>query len=290
MGEEQVNAPWADEVTLKERNGPDFETRTHSISIYDVAQQYRRLATEFGNHWGIPRNAAADRAIRIYTAHILDDNQIPDLREATEQTVLIPPQGWVAENQSEWKVPAFIPDPDPVEEKIDRTIRPTIPPTVGEMVSVLVEEFEVADTKSGFAKAAHRFIAEVDEKVLEGDQMSMSWPRESASSDTATDDLEGRPFMMGELFNPESRLDLIEYFLSDSVNPEGENQSRIAEKSGVSRNSVGRHINTLVEFGVVDEKGDGAIRKYAPRTDSRAYKLIVSLNRALNAEKETEDV
>lgn len=58
-------------------------------------------------------------------------------------------------------------------------------------------------------------------------------------------------------------------------------QTELAEFAGVSRQSVRRHIDTLVECGVVAETAGG--RRYHYDLDSRVGQLIVELNAELAA-------
>lgn len=118
------------------------------------------------------------------------------------------------------------------------------------------------------------------DKDLIGDRTLYPSEEESGPQRTGDGDND-RPLAINELFSSKSRRGLIDYFMTGDIAEGGENQSQIAEKSNVSRNSVGRHINTLVDFGLVEEKGDGAIRKYAPKEESDAYQLIVQCNELL---------
>lgn len=58
-------------------------------------------------------------------------------------------------------------------------------------------------------------------------------------------------------------------------------QTELAEFAGVSRQSVRRHIDTLVECGVVTETAGG--RRYHYDLDNRVGQLIVELNAELAA-------
>ncbi len=58
-------------------------------------------------------------------------------------------------------------------------------------------------------------------------------------------------------------------------------QTELAEFAGVSRQSVRRHIGTLVDCGVVAETAGG--RRYRYDLDSRVGQLIVELNAELAA-------
>lgn len=110
------------------------------------------------------------------------------------------------------------------------------------------------------------------------------YPTDAESGPQRAGDSDHRPLAINMLFAKDSCRDLIDYFMTGDVDERGENQSQIAENSGVSRNSVGRNINTLVDFGLVEEKGDGAIRRYSPREDADVFELILVCNNALAEE------
>lgn len=92
-----------------------------------------------------------------------------------------------------------------------------------------------------------------------------------------------------ELFGTPKRWELLDYFLTYPVDPDGENKSEIAEGARMHRNSVGRHIDVLVDVGLVEEKGDGQIKRYAPRRDTEVYQRLVELNNVLYREHEGVD-
>lgn len=87
---------------------------------------------------------------------------------------------------------------------------------------------------------------------------------------------------LSTLLRTKARQKLVHYFLTTPVDPDGENQSVISEGSGASRNSVGRHIDVLVGFGLVEEMGDGPIKRYAPNRDSDAYRVLKEANEVLS--------
>lgn len=66
------------------------------------------------------------------------------------------------------------------------------------------------------------------------------------------------------------------------VDPKKEfNQTELAEFAGISRQSVRRHIDRLVELGVVARTAGG--RRYHYDLDSSVGKLIAELNAEINA-------
>jgi DNA-binding IclR family transcriptional regulator len=71
------------------------------------------------------------------------------------------------------------------------------------------------------------------------------------------------------------------------VDPRKEfNKTELAEFAGVSRQSVRRHIDKLVECGVVRETASG--RRYHYDLDSSVGQMVAELNGEINAISRTE--
>jgi hypothetical protein len=82
------------------------------------------------------------------------------------------------------------------------------------------------------------------------------------------------------LFDSSVRVDLIDWFLTDAPE-QAISKSEIARKcDDVSRNSVAKHIDLLVEYGVVATEGEKRLR-YKPAIDSPIYRLLRDINIAL---------
>jgi hypothetical protein len=100
-----------------------------------------------------------------------------------------------------------------------------------------------------------------------------------------------------KLFSSKTTRILTDYFCSIAPdwNPEEDKpmyKSEIAENTGLSAHSVGDHIDTLVEFGVVENvDGENARSpRYQPQLESQTehppvYELILEINNAAYAEK-----
>lgn len=94
---------------------------------------------------------------------------------------------------------------------------------------------------------------------------------------------------------PTGWLELCQYesvhFIIDAllqVDPQKEfNKTELAEFAGVGRQSVRRHIDTLVDLGVVAETAGS--RRYHYNMDSDVGRLIAELNGELNAVRADRD-
>ena len=103
---------------------------------------------------------------------------------------------------------------------------------------------------------------------------------ETVDPDRSTfEEFENRPLGVNALFQTLVRRQLLDYFLTAEIPESGVNKQELAEKSGVAPNSVRRHIDILVDFGVVRETTaeDAYITRYAPG-DPEVIRAIAELN------------
>lgn len=56
------------------------------------------------------------------------------------------------------------------------------------------------------------------------------------------------------------------------------NQVELSEIAGVSRNSVGNHINKLLELQVIERVSDSSSTRYRLNTDSEVTELLIRLD------------
>lgn len=61
------------------------------------------------------------------------------------------------------------------------------------------------------------------------------------------------------------------------------NKSELAEKSGVNRKSVGRHIDLLLEVGIVEEVSETSPQRYRFNPENDVSKAIIQLDGAMNS-------
>lgn len=60
------------------------------------------------------------------------------------------------------------------------------------------------------------------------------------------------------------------------------NKSELADKAGVNRKSVGRHIDLLLQVGIVEEVSGTSPQRYRFNPDNDVSKAIIELDGAMN--------
>lgn len=134
----------------------------------------------------------------------------------------------------------------------------------------------------------------IDEEVTEepiddllGDRTIIDDERPSApqraDGDVDHDTEEGRPLPLTVLTQTKNHRELLDYFLTADIPDEGYNKTDIADESGVSTNGIRRHIDTFLDFGVVEMTTDeGAyISRYTNNKDSDVHRSLRAANNAL---------
>jgi len=61
------------------------------------------------------------------------------------------------------------------------------------------------------------------------------------------------------------------------------NQTELAERTGVSRQSVGRHLDLLLETDIVEPVADSSPQRYRFNEESPVSKALIQLDGAMNA-------
>ena len=83
-----------------------------------------------------------------------------------------------------------------------------------------------------------------------------------------------------------ARHDSVPYIIDallDAPAHRGFNQSELAREAGVSRQSVGRHVDLLVGIGVLEPIENTTPTRYRFNPDSRVSQALVELDGAMNA-------
>jgi len=83
-------------------------------------------------------------------------------------------------------------------------------------------------------------------------------------------------------------LPLIVDALLDSPPGREFNKKELGEHAGVSRESVRKYIDTLLEFAIVEEVAETTPQRYRLNDDGKATQALFELQSALNAEGATE--
>lgn len=122
-------------------------------------------------------------------------------------------------------------------------------------------------------------IMDVNEALAEQWSHGMDGAIEGRGGYQRRDDDSERLFV-NELFGSKSRRQLLDAILTEEFPQKGLNQSKLSELADVSRNSVMRHIDTVVGMGLLKDTGETGIRTYRP-TDSDVLSLLGELNESL---------
>lgn len=83
-------------------------------------------------------------------------------------------------------------------------------------------------------------------------------------------------------------LPLIVDALLDSPPGREFNKTELGEHAGVSRESVRKYIDTLLEFAIVEEVAETTPQRYRLNDEGKATRALFELQSALNAEGATE--
>lgn len=128
-----VESPWKEgvDISIENMGDADFERRTDYISLQDSTGEVPAMAHALEDEWGISKNKAADRVVRMYLAKLIDENNLHDLREKYDVTTLIPPQGWTEQIE-----PLNL----DYQIRANSNLNISVPPTVRDMVDELVDD------------------------------------------------------------------------------------------------------------------------------------------------------
>jgi hypothetical protein len=151
---ESVDDPWRSNVDVRDMSDTDFERRSDTISLYNREGHIESLLESLSEVYDLSIAEAADRAVRLYLAHLMDTDQISaDLREKYDVTALVPPRGWVKDFE-----------PVGIETTTDEgrdVISVSLPPTVKEMIEDVgdSDDMEELRNNSNVAVAAIKWVA-----------------------------------------------------------------------------------------------------------------------------------
>lgn len=94
-----VDEPWDDEIDIAKTGETYFQSRTETVSVYDADGSIRALAEGARSYYGMETiNKLMDRAVRLYIAHLIDENDgLKDFREEYDLYGAIPPESWISD-------------------------------------------------------------------------------------------------------------------------------------------------------------------------------------------------
>jgi hypothetical protein len=280
---------WDDATDVAEYTGADFEGRRSSIPIWDDGDFYRDALEYVGEAFDCSPHLALDVSVRLYLAHISDENG-GAIHDAFDQTRLIPPRGWVEANVDR------LPSVDvPLDEcggcdesgERDAQYNPGTAETVTDMVRYACDEMDIADGPSQFAMKAVTYVVSGysdDGSILHSRETVPLDAGETAQSDEEIISHSNRPLPLSALTQTKNQRDLLDYFLSVQLPEEGVSKTKMAEQSGVSANGIRRHIDVFLDFDIVEltTSEDARFTRYTT-TDNEVHDALVRANNVLAA-------
>lgn len=108
-------------------------------------------------------------------------------------------------------------------------------------------------------------------------------PSAPQRTDVIEDESKERPLPINVLTQSKNHRQLLDYFLTADIPEEGYNKTDISDEAGVSTNGIRRHIDTFIEFGIVEETTSESahISRYTTNKDSDVHRALRSVNNTL---------
>jgi len=272
MGE-NVNTPWAGEVDhVDDMGDADFERRSDYLSLQEASGKGPGIAVALAEEWDISEAKAADRAVRLFLAHLLDIHEFPNAREEHDIKILIPPSGWVANFES------LNIQYSPQESSLSISV----PPTVRELVEFVVESDEITiDSKADFLRTALYWIVgefETEAQINEVEDQSKQINQEKTIE---APEREISPSYVQILYASEARQLLTDFFLKLDETDQPLTKQDIIDQTGLQRKTVIEHIDVLVALGIVNENDEHRWTRYKPAIEKAPYQAVLEANYVL---------
>lgn len=262
--------PWEEAVTAEEMTAADFQSRNETLMIHDKNGKIRALCQSLAQQEELDTpSAAGDRALRVYLAHSIDDGEIPDYREEFDINVLLPPEKWTQRNRLPSASPQRIVD-------YDEPLNISIPPVLKSICQDLVANNYFESQNALGAAAVEWFV----DPSLRDEPIEVVTDHANTPS-PADDPRDLLP--LSYVMDTKARRRLIDFFLTDAAEDKPLTKAEISRKTDSSPTTIIKHIDTLVEFGIVETVGENRER-YLPATDTESFQVLIAANQVLEAE------
>jgi len=136
-------APWAVDVGVEELTDTDLlASRNTNMNVSDPSRELHRMADALiewrqdDTHPFESRSDACDYALRVELATIIDNRDVPFVRQDFDVAYLIPPEG----THEEWMPDEPLPHSDEGYDDEQRNVNLSTAPTVYEMVNSAIAE------------------------------------------------------------------------------------------------------------------------------------------------------
>lgn len=153
---EKPNELWNDTVDIAETTTADFESRNRSANIWDPNSVYRNIATAMSQQWDMHRSEALDYCLRVYIGYYCDT--LEDCRDVVDQTMLVPPKGWVRDNKSGLPTVDASINREPIGSDGRRQIIFQTTESIYEILTTIVESDDSYENGDDFIKEAITFV------------------------------------------------------------------------------------------------------------------------------------
>jgi len=94
-----VTEPWEDDVAIAEYTAADFQSRDVTVNITSGELTARGYIVPLTKREDTHPSVAMDRAVRVTLGRWIDAGKLPNIRQAFNTAVQLPPTGWGADVQ-----------------------------------------------------------------------------------------------------------------------------------------------------------------------------------------------
>jgi hypothetical protein len=272
---------WQDAVDIEDTTPLDYENRNTTLNIYDPHRTYRVAIEHLSNEFDLPVSGFCDLAVRIYLAYLSDTREDIDVHSRAPQSRLVPPSGWVAQQNPRINDLPIIHDQS--EDSAQRQFSFQTTDTVHEMMAVVIDSSDEWENFDEFSKDAISFVGDgYEERANRIDER----PSTAVASDLThhlEEEAESEQQPLLELVETENRRDLLEYFMSESIPDRGYNKADLSEASGVTSGGIRRHIDPFLEADIIRRttSKDAHIKRYTTNDDSDVLRALRIANNIL---------
>jgi len=156
---DSVTSLWEDSVDIADWGERDFESRAHTITIYDSDGTYQRAVQPLTSAFGLDRDKTVDYCMRVFLASMLDGfDETDDVRVDSEIVVTLPPRGWLDDANPSLPVDGSSFDNVVLDEQRE-TVRGSTTRSVLDVARMLVDN-DMFDSISEVGKWAITFVVD----------------------------------------------------------------------------------------------------------------------------------
>lgn len=252
-----ITKPWRQGVPVTELTGKDLnQARNETIGLSDRDHKYTRRVQTLANALNLGKSATIDRSVRIELAYAIDAGKVPFSRDDFDVAYIVPPSGWVDDNEDVWQV-----DLNPVdEEEVDtssRIIHATVPPVVEKMVDAAVDQGPYDSKTAVMKKSIDRYF------------------------DSTTDPQQNPPLAVRELFRTNGRREILSMFLE--YPSKWMRKSEITENVDVSRETVRENLDPLRRLGIIEVRDPDVQIPHYRLAESPPIQVLQSMDCSVEA-------